>query len=104
MRSPKAGEAWDYPQPFDKRYPDDIRWMHEEVRDQKYRYDRRSPDWVGLVLAKHLGLDPRADRKKLNAILRAWYAHGVLDDRFHETAHMQHPFSQEIQVVSRAAI
>jgi len=61
-----------------QRYPDDMRWMREEVRHQKYRYDPRSPDWVGLALAKHLGLDPRADRKKLNAILRAWYANGVL--------------------------
>ena len=51
-----------------------MRWMREEVRHQKYRYDPRSPDWVGLALAKHLGLDPRADQKKLNAILRAWYA------------------------------
>jgi len=55
-----------------------MRWMREEVRHQKYRYDPRSPDWVGLALAKHLGLDPRADRKKLNAILRARYANGVL--------------------------
>ena len=74
----QAGEAWDYPQPFDNVSPDDMRWMREEVRHQKYRYDPRSPDWVGLALAKHLGLDPRADRKKLNAILRAWYANGVL--------------------------
>ena len=53
-----------------------MRWMREEVRHQKYGYDPRSPDWVGLALAKHLGLDPRADQKKLNAILRAWYANG----------------------------
>jgi hypothetical protein len=52
--------------------------MREEVRHRKYRCDPRSPDWVGLALAKHLGLGPRADRKKLNAILRAWYANGVL--------------------------
>ena len=67
----QAGEAWDYPQPFDNISPDDMRWMREEVRHQKYRYDPRSPDWVGLALAQHLGLDPRADRKTLNAILRA---------------------------------
>ena len=53
-----------------------MRWMREEVRHQKYGYDPRSPDWVALALAKHLGLDPRADQKKLNAILRAWYANG----------------------------
>ena len=71
----QAGGAWDYPQPFDNVTPT---WMREEVRHQKYRCDPRSPDWVGSALAKHLGLDPRADRKKLNAILRAWYANGVL--------------------------
>ena len=72
----QAVEAWDYPQPFDNVASDDMRWMRDEVRHQKYRYDPRSPDWVGLALAKHLGLDPRADCKKLNAILRAWYANG----------------------------
>ena len=51
--------------------------MREEVRRQKYRYDPRSPDRVGLALAKHLGLDPRADRKKLNAILWAWSANAT---------------------------
>jgi len=50
-----------------------MRWMREEVRHQKYRYDPRSPDWVGLAPAKHLGLDPRADRKKLNAIRASVY-------------------------------
>jgi hypothetical protein len=74
----QAVELWDYPQPFDNVTADDMRWMREKVRRQNYRYDPRSPDWVGLALAKHLRLDPEADRKKLNAILRAWYANGVL--------------------------
>jgi hypothetical protein len=55
-----------------------MRWMREEVRYQKYRCDPPSQDWVGMALAKHLGLDPRADRRKLNAILRAWHANGAL--------------------------
>jgi hypothetical protein len=66
----QAVEAWDYPQRFDIVASDDMRGMRDEVH-QKYRYDPRSPDWVGLALAKHLGLVPRADCKKLNAILRA---------------------------------
>jgi hypothetical protein len=41
----QAGEAWDYPAAVRQRYPDDMRWMREEVRHQKYRYDPRSPDW-----------------------------------------------------------
>jgi hypothetical protein len=48
-----------------------MRWMREEVRHQKYRYDPRSPDWVELALARHLGLDPRADRKM------PYYGHGM---------------------------
>jgi hypothetical protein len=80
----QAGEAWDYPQPFDNVASDDMRWMRDEVRHQKYRYDPRSPDWVGLALAKHLGLDPPADCKKLNAILRPWYANGVLAAEIHK--------------------
>jgi hypothetical protein len=60
----QAGEAWDYPQPLDNVNPDDMRWLCEEVRHHKYRYDPRSLDWVGLALAKHLGLDRRADRKE----------------------------------------
>src|SRR5258708_3567823 len=76
VRSPRPAKRG-IPRSRRQRYPDDMRWI-EEVRHQNYRYDPRSPDWVGLALAKHLGLDPRADRKKLNAILRAWYANGVL--------------------------
>ena len=74
----QAVEAWDYPQPFDGVTADDMRWMREEVRRREYRRDARSPDWVGLALAKRLGLDPEADRVKINPILRTWFANGVL--------------------------
>jgi hypothetical protein len=74
----QAVELWDYPQPFDNVTVDDMRWIREEVRRRDHRFDPRSHDWVGLALTKRLGLDPEADRKKLNAILRAWYANGVL--------------------------
>ena len=47
----QAVEAWDYPQRFDIVASDDMRGMRDEVH-QKYRYDPRSPDWVGLALAK----------------------------------------------------
>jgi len=35
----QAVEAWDYSQPFDNVASDDMRWMRDEVRHQKYRYD-----------------------------------------------------------------
>jgi hypothetical protein len=50
-----------------------MRWMREEVRHQKYRYDPRSPDWVGLALAKHLGLDPEPTARSSTP----YYGHGM---------------------------
>ena len=66
-------EVWDYPQPFDNVDSDDMRWMRDEVRHQKCRYDPRSPDWAGLANAKHLGLDPRADLQEAQRHT-SWYA------------------------------
>jgi hypothetical protein len=73
-------EAWDYPQPFDNVTADDMRWIRETTRQRDYRYDSRSPDWVGLPLAERLRLDPDnpGDRRRLNAILRIWLTNGVL--------------------------
>jgi hypothetical protein len=76
----QAAEPWDYPQPFDDVTADDMRWMREAVRTGDYRRDPRSPDWVGLPLLEHLDLKPddRGDRKKVGAILKTWFANGVL--------------------------
>jgi hypothetical protein len=88
--SVQALEAWDYPQPFDDVTADDMRWVRERARKGNYRADPRSPEWIGLAVAKHLDLDPEADRKKINILLRTWIANGVLavetrkDDARHE--------------------
>jgi hypothetical protein len=76
----QAVEAWDYPQPFDGVTTADMHWMRETVRQSNYRHDPRSPEWVGYPLAERLRLDAfnPGDRKKLNSILRAWFANGVL--------------------------
>jgi hypothetical protein len=74
----QAGEAWDYPQPFDNVAPTTCAGCVRKYAIRSTATIRGRRIGVGLALAKHLGLDPRADRKKLNAILRAWYANGVL--------------------------
>ena len=40
----------------------------------------RAPQFTGLPLIEHLGLDPEdtGDRKKIGAILKTWFANGVL--------------------------
>jgi hypothetical protein len=76
----QAVESWDYPQPLDNVTAGDMRWMREAVRQHSYRFDARSPDWVGIPLAQRLNLNAAepADRKKLNSVLRVWFANGVL--------------------------
>jgi hypothetical protein len=57
-----------------------MRWMRETVREGDYRREARSPEWVGLPLFEHLDLDPddKGDRMKVGAILKTWFANGVL--------------------------
>jgi hypothetical protein len=57
-----------------------MRWMRDTVRPGDYRRDPRSPDWAGLPLIEHLGLDPAdsGDRRRVAAILKTWFATGVL--------------------------
>jgi AAA domain/Bifunctional DNA primase/polymerase, N-terminal len=76
----QAAEPWDYPQPFDDVTAADMQWMRETVRSGNYRTSPRSPDWIGLPLIEHLGLDSddKGDRKKVGAILKTWFANGVL--------------------------
>jgi hypothetical protein len=73
-------EAWDYPQPFDNVTVEDMHWMRGAVRQGSYRASPRSPNWVGCLLAARLGLDVNdpGDRRRLNSILRIWFANGVL--------------------------
>src|SRR5262249_50540064 len=68
---------------------DDVAWARAEVARNAYRTRPESPDWFGHALAERLRLDigipgaPRnadekGNRRRVNAILRAWLARGVL--------------------------
>lgn len=88
----QCAARWDYPQPFDGVTADHMREMRRQVcLNPNYRTDARSPDWVGFALARLLGLDigkhgdKRTDeqdgnRRKVSAILAAWFANGVLSE------------------------
>jgi hypothetical protein len=88
----QAVESWKYPNPFEDISVADMQWVRREVQVKSYRKDSRSPDWLGLALAKRLKLNPegKTDRAKINAILSMWVRNGVLavekrkDDNRHE--------------------
>jgi hypothetical protein len=92
----QAVDRWDYPQPFDDVTADDMRFMRKTVREGDYRADPRSPEWVGVPLAKRLDLDPtnKGDRARITTILKTWLENGVLaierrkDESRHEREYM----------------
>jgi hypothetical protein len=75
-----SGGSWTPPDPFANVATADMHWTRETVRNGNYRRDPRSHDWVGRALAQRLKLDPdtKGDREKLIAILKTWFAKGVL--------------------------
>jgi hypothetical protein len=93
----QVATAWDYPQPFDGMNADDMRHVRDLVRtNPNYRYDPRSPDWLGVAVATRLKLNPtdKGDRKRIGAIIRAWIVNKALsvelrrDDSRHEREYM----------------
>jgi hypothetical protein len=57
--------------------------VRELVRERRYRKDARSPDWIGGAVAEVLGLDVDTDKDKLKAVLKTWFANGVLKSESH---------------------
>ena len=58
----------------------DAEAVRNQVRLGNYRLDVRAKDWVGLIIAKRLGLDPTEDggKARIKAIIQAWQATGVI--------------------------
>jgi hypothetical protein len=71
---------WTYPNAFDNITPDHMHRIRTMVAAGSYRKDSRSEDWVGKAVAEMLDLDTEeeADRKQVKAVLKTWFANGVL--------------------------
>jgi hypothetical protein len=76
----QAVVAWSFPKAFDGVTAESMHFMRAKVATGNYRLSSKSPDWVGLPLIEHLGLDPdeAADRKKAAEILQTWIKSGAL--------------------------
>jgi hypothetical protein len=72
---------WDYPKVFDGVSVDTIRLVRDLVARDDCRKDAKSPDWIGLRIAGLLDIDAgpgTAGRRRINKILKSWFAEGVL--------------------------
>src|SRR5262249_29537662 len=71
---------WYFPGAFANITADHIRKVRQMARDRRYRSDPRSGEWIGNAMARVLDLDVdnEGERKRIQTILKRWYANGVL--------------------------
>lgn len=73
---------WSPPDAFENVSVDHLRKVQAMVDGGTYKESAQAKDWVGNAVAGVLGIsaskDAKADRAKINAILRTWYANGAL--------------------------
>jgi hypothetical protein len=78
----KVGVAcpWIWPELFEGISTAKTQAVQRAVAEGKWRKDPRSTEWVGIVVAQVLGLDPEpeADRKRISALIKEWLKNDVL--------------------------
>jgi len=57
----------------------DLRKVQAAVAEGRWRENPQAKDWVGIAVARALGLDPtnRADKTKIAALLKTWIENGM---------------------------
>jgi len=77
-----VAEPWDWPNAFDGVSPTDAARARAAVGqcERPPREDVRSPEWVGYVVGKAIGLsmESNADKSRVKEMVRTWIASGVL--------------------------
>jgi hypothetical protein len=73
-----VAEPWMPPEPADLFTTDDIIRVQEAAKAGVFRYDWRSPDWIGHVVGNVLGLDSNdfPYRKRIERVLSEWIKDG----------------------------
>jgi hypothetical protein len=73
--------SWTYPNAFDSVTPAHMHRVRDMAANGNYRKDPQADNWIGNTVAEVLDLDPsdEADKKQIKAILKKWFANGVLD-------------------------
>jgi hypothetical protein len=80
---------WQWPEDVAQVDDDDLSACLTAIKTGRWRADSRSPEWVGNIIAKVLGLDLKrnAHRSRVNAILDKWMTAGALQVVDGEDAH-----------------
>jgi hypothetical protein len=75
----QALEEWTFPSLFDGVSVEDTEWVRELVRQQPYRCDSRSDQWLGIEVAKrlHLNVNEKIDCARINKIIGIWLSNSV---------------------------
>ena len=73
---------WSPPNAFDGVTADHLRSVQRAVDKGSWKESSQAKNWVGIAVANVMGLDPdreaKADRARINALLRQWIASGAL--------------------------
>jgi len=57
---------------------EDFRRVQAAIAAGRWRASSQARGWAGVAVAAVLGLDPKADKTKIAALLKAWVASGML--------------------------
>ena len=80
---------WEWPDAFAGVTGGDFMRVAVAIKGGTWRENARSNEWVGIAVAKTLGLSAgdKQDRAKINALLKAWFGSGslVVVERLDET-------------------
>lgn len=73
---------WSPPDAFEGVTADHLRRVQGAVQGGSWKESNQAKNWVGIAVANVMGLDPdreaKADRARINALLRQWIASGAL--------------------------
>lgn len=74
-----VAEVWEWPDTFDGVTVKDLLAVQHAIDGKGLRYsDQVKEGWAGDVVAETLGLDAKADRKRIRKIIETWLTNGAL--------------------------
>jgi hypothetical protein len=70
---------WKWPELFEGISTRHLIAVQKAVEAGEWRYDSRSPQWVGFAVATALDIDAEASRKRIGKLLKEWIENGALE-------------------------